>query len=143
MAIFSKSRVDLHQDVLVHDLADEGDGKERFDPRGGVGDDGDRAGRGDGGDRGVADRAQPRLVVDRPREVGKGAPRPGQFPGGGVPLVIDELHHLLAEGDRLRGVVGDPEQDQHVRPPHDAEADLPVGPWSSRRSGGAGSCSPR
>ena len=97
-----EDRVHLDQDVLVHHLAHEGDREERLDAGGGVGDDGDGPGRRDGGDGGVADRLGARTVVDGPLEVGERAAHLGQLRGRHLPFVVDELHHLLAQGRRPR-----------------------------------------
>jgi len=124
--LFEK-RVHLDQDVLVHYLAHVGDREERLDAAGGVGDDGDGSGRRDGGHRGVTDRLGARPVVDGALEVREGAARLGQGAGGRVPLVVDELHHLLAQRGRFGGVVRDAKHDQHVGPAHDAQTDFAVG----------------
>ena len=60
-------------------------------------------------------------------EVREGAPlaRRGS-PEAACDSSLDEAHHLLAQRERLVGVVGDAERDQHVGEAHHAEADLAV-----------------
>src|ERR687885_1722701 len=54
--------------------------------------------------------------------MGHDPPLLGQSPALLPSLVVDELHHLLSEGETLLGVVGDAELDQQVGEAHDAEA---------------------
>jgi len=118
--------MDLHEDVVVHDLADVRHGEDRFHPRRGVGDDGNRPRRGDGGDRSVAEGGLAFFGIEGSAEIREGAPLFRQMPGGVVTLLLDELHHLPGQRYRLLGIVGDPQHDQHVRPAHYAQADLTV-----------------
>ena len=79
---FLEERVDLDQHVVVHDLPNEGDGKQRLNTRGCTGDDGDSAGRGDGGNSGISDRFFPRSVENGALEVGEWSAQFCQFAGG-------------------------------------------------------------
>jgi hypothetical protein len=73
----------LDQHVVVQHLAHVGNGEDRFDAAGSVGDDGNGARRSDGGAGGVAQGRLALLLVTAAGKVGEGAPFHSQLPGGG------------------------------------------------------------
>ncbi len=120
--------MDLHQHVVVEYLAHVGNGEYRLDATRGVGDDGDGARRGDGGAGGVAQGLFSSQIVAAAHKVGKGASFLGQLSGSLAGFLGDEAHELFGQFHSLVVAVGKLQQHQHVRPAHDAEADLAVGP---------------
>ena len=64
----------------------------------------------------------------RPPEVGEGTPLPSKFAGRLSCPVPDECHYLPCKGAGRRGVIGNPEQYEHVSPSHDADPYFSVSP---------------
>ena len=123
--------VDFEQAFPVEDLADEGQGVEGLDAGGAARQDRDRPGGSDGGDHGIAHRGAGHegAVAGVPGAcgpVGEGAPVPREvlrrLPG----LVPDEAHEGAGEGEAPLRVVRHAQAEEHVRPAHHAQPDLPV-----------------
>ena len=130
-ALVSRDRlerlVDEGQHALTVGLLDpmlEGQGEDGFDARRAPRDHRDRAGGRDRGDGGVPHR--PRVLVDRLRPVRKRPAFLGQLGRLVVRLLLDEGHQAIGEVGGFLAVVRHAEQEQHVGPAHDAEADPPV-----------------
>ena len=67
------------------------------------------------------------MLVDGPRPVGERPALLGELRRLVVRLLVDERHEPVPEVERRLAVVRDPHPEQEIRPPHDAEADAPVG----------------
>ena len=55
----------------------------------------------------------------------EGPPLPGQAGAGAAAGGGDEAHQLVRQLHRLVGIIRDAQIQQHIRPPHDAQADFP------------------
>jgi hypothetical protein len=67
------------------------------------------------------------LAIDGPREIREGAALLRQPRRLVMPLFLDEPHEALRQRERLLAVVRDAQQEEQVRPAHDAQADPAVG----------------
>ena len=110
---------------VVHHVADEREGEQRFDPAGRAGDDRDGARGGDGSDGRVAQ--PPTLgLPGAADEVREDAALAGQLLRSPLGFFVDEAHDLMRQGDAFGRVVRDAQLDQQVGPAHDAQPDLAV-----------------
>ncbi len=130
-----KEGVDFKKNIVVHDLTHIGHGKNRFNPRGCIGDNGNCTRRGNGGHGSIPDRRFPFLIVYGIFVVRKSPPFAGQFTRCPVPLIIDELHNLPGQLPGLFRIIRDAQHDQHVGPTHYSQADFTIAQRDGRDFG--------